>query len=293
MEPVEDQVAERSCGERSGDGLKYSVSTPVGTDVDRLADSAGIHAGERLAVGIRHGKDAVEPAERTRFETEHPSVLRVVQQVPCPQLSSRTMSVGDLRRHAQTSAVLWRLLYDAPVPTDAPFRSAYARPVRRRPCVSNADRETLARVYPGAIGQPVHVVPTGVDTEYFSPSPLRSPQAALRNLIFTGSMGLAAERRRHAVLLPRGDADHSAPMSPPSPLTIVGRAPTHAVRRLADDCPGVVVTGRVDDVRPYMTDAAVYVVPLRIGGGTRLKIFEAMAMARRSYPPRWARKDCR
>jgi len=36
----------------------------------------------------------------------------------------------------------------------------------------------------------------------------------------------------------------------------------------------------VDDVRPYMTDAAVYVVPLRIGGGTRLKIFEAMAMGK-------------
>jgi glycosyltransferase involved in cell wall biosynthesis len=42
--------------------------------------------------------------------------------------------------------------------------------------------------------------------------------------------------------------------------------------------PSVIVTGRVDDVRPYMDDAAVYVVPLRIGGGTRLKIYEAMAM---------------
>ena len=40
------------------------------------------------------------------------------------------------------------------------------------------------------------------------------------------------------------------------------------------------MTGRVDDVRPYMRDAAVYVVPLRIGGGTRLKIFEAMAMGK-------------
>jgi glycosyltransferase involved in cell wall biosynthesis len=43
---------------------------------------------------------------------------------------------------------------------------------------------------------------------------------------------------------------------------------------------GVAVTGRVDDVRPYMRDAAVYIVPLRIGGGTRLKIFEAMAMGK-------------
>jgi glycosyltransferase involved in cell wall biosynthesis len=62
-------------------------------------------------------------------------------------------------------------------------------------------------------------------------------------------------------------------------LTIVGRTPTPAVRKLAEDA-GVRVTGRVDDVRPYMKDAAVYIVPLRIGGGTRLKIFEAMAMGR-------------
>jgi glycosyltransferase involved in cell wall biosynthesis len=62
-------------------------------------------------------------------------------------------------------------------------------------------------------------------------------------------------------------------------LSIVGRAPTPAVKRLADEH-GIVVTGRVDDVRPYMREAAVYVVPLRIGGGTRLKIFEAMSMGK-------------
>ena len=62
-------------------------------------------------------------------------------------------------------------------------------------------------------------------------------------------------------------------------LSIVGRAPTPAVRRLAGQR-GVEVTGRVEDVRPYLADAAVYVVPLRIGGGTRLKIFEAMAAGR-------------
>ena len=59
-------------------------------------------------------------------------------------------------------------------------------------------------------------------------------------------------------------------------LSIVGRSPTAAVRRLAED-PRVQVTGRVDDVRPALHEAAVAVVPLRIGGGTRLKIFEAMA----------------
>ena len=64
-------------------------------------------------------------------------------------------------------------------------------------------------------------------------------------------------------------------------LSIVGRAPTPAVKRLASE-PGVVVTGTVDDVRPYLDEAAVYIVPLRIGGGTRLKIFEAMSMVPRT-----------
>jgi glycosyltransferase involved in cell wall biosynthesis len=62
-------------------------------------------------------------------------------------------------------------------------------------------------------------------------------------------------------------------------LSIVGRAPTPAVQRLAEIA-GVEVTGRVDDVRDYIGQAAVYIVPIRIGGGTRLKIFEAMGMAK-------------
>jgi polysaccharide biosynthesis protein PslH len=61
-------------------------------------------------------------------------------------------------------------------------------------------------------------------------------------------------------------------------LSIVGRAPTPAVRALASN--SVDVTGTVDDVRPYMEKASVYIVPLRIGGGTRLKIFEAMSMGK-------------
>jgi len=66
---------------------------------------------------------------------------------------------------------------------------------------------------------------------------------------------------------------------PDATLSIVGRAPTPAVKKLAE-IPGVEVTGRVDDVRPHIARGAVYVVPLRIGGGTRLKIFEAMAMGK-------------
>ena len=61
-------------------------------------------------------------------------------------------------------------------------------------------------------------------------------------------------------------------------LTVVGRNPYPGLIELSQKDPAIVVTGRVEDVRPYMERAAAYVVPLRIGGGTRLKIYEAMAM---------------
>jgi hypothetical protein len=60
-------------------------------------------------------------------------------------------------------------------------------------------------------------------------------------------------------------------------FTIVDRRPDPSILEIASDYPYVRVTGTVDDVRPYLWESAVSVVPLRIGGGTRLKIFEAMA----------------
>jgi len=141
--------------------------------------------------------------------------------------------------------------------------------------VSDADAAAFARLYPGAIRQPVHVVPTGVDVEYFSASP---SAAASKTVVFTGSMDWLPNEDamlffcREILPLVRSE-------EPDTRLVIVGRAPTPAVQALAREHV-VEVTGRVDDVRPYMDAAAVYVVPLRIGGGTRLKIFEAMAMGK-------------
>jgi glycosyltransferase involved in cell wall biosynthesis len=61
-------------------------------------------------------------------------------------------------------------------------------------------------------------------------------------------------------------------------LTVVGRNPSPRVLALARHDPAVRITGSVPDVRPFIERAAVFIVPLRIGGGTRLKIYEAMAM---------------
>jgi len=66
---------------------------------------------------------------------------------------------------------------------------------------------------------------------------------------------------------------------PEARFFVVGRQPHSRVTRLAAD-PAVIVTGQVADTRPYIAGAAVYVVPLRVGGGTRLKVLEAMALER-------------
>jgi glycosyltransferase involved in cell wall biosynthesis len=65
---------------------------------------------------------------------------------------------------------------------------------------------------------------------------------------------------------------------PSARLTIIGRNPSHTVTALQDEDPSITVTGTVEDVRPYLGKGAVSVVPLRVGGGTRIKIFESMAM---------------
>jgi glycosyltransferase involved in cell wall biosynthesis len=62
-------------------------------------------------------------------------------------------------------------------------------------------------------------------------------------------------------------------------LTVVGRNPYPGLVEMAKGDPSLEVTGRVEDVRPYMERAAAYVVPIRVGGGTRLKILEALACA--------------
>lgn len=141
--------------------------------------------------------------------------------------------------------------------------------------VSDADSQTFGRLFPGALRQPVHVIQTGVDTSYFTPMTGHERRA---HLVFTGSMdwlpnedGMLYFVREILPRIREVEADVT--------LSIIGRAPTPSVKKLAD-IPGVEVTGRVDDVRPHVAAGSVYIVPLRIGGGTRLKIFEAMSMAK-------------
>lgn len=139
--------------------------------------------------------------------------------------------------------------------------------------VSETDSECMRREY--GVGT-VSTVPTGVDTDYFQPAatPSRSPGT----LVFTGSMDWHPNEDGIRFFIDQIFPDIRQ-ACPDATVTIVGRNPTRALLRLAsdEDC-HTTVTGRVPDIRPFLEQAAVVIVPLRIGGGTRLKIFEAMAM---------------
>jgi sugar transferase (PEP-CTERM/EpsH1 system associated) len=203
--------------------------------------------------------------------------VNLPRRLPCPSvLFTHNVEAEIWRRHTENqSGRLGPFLYATQHRRMLRFEARTLARFDGVLAVSDADRETFARLYPGAIKAPVHVIPTGVDTEFFTPAP-SSPGS--RSLVFTGSMDWLPNEdamlffcREVLPLIRREEPDVT--------LSIVGRTPTAAVARLAQQA-GIVVTGRVDDVRPHIANAAVYIVPLRIGGGTRLKIFEAMSMGK-------------
>ena len=115
-----------------------------------------------------------------------------------------------------------------------------------------------------------YVIPNGVDTAYFDLSPEKNlvPE---NTLVFTGSMDW----------LPNDDAityfcKEILPLiwgiNSSVKLCVVGKSPSAAVKNLAVNDTRVTVTGRVEDVRPYISRSKIFIVPLRIGGGTARRL---------------------
>ena len=120
------------------------------------------------------------------------------------------------------------------------------------------------------------VVPNGVDTHFYVPTLSPGEPSESNVLVYTGMMGNLANTDA-ALYFVRQILPHVRRQLSDVKLYIVGKNPTVSVRDLGSE-EGVTVTGAVADVRPYIARAGVYIVPLRIGSGTRLKILEAFAM---------------
>ena len=141
--------------------------------------------------------------------------------------------------------------------------------------VSDRDQKQFRETY----GVPSEVIATGVDLEYLNFVPEKASGAATE-IVFTAAMDSFANIDGVQWFMdevwPR-----IAAANPAARVTIAGRNPEPKLVRQAKELrlPWT-FTGFVDDVRPHVHDAAVYIIPLRVGGGTRLKGYEAMALGR-------------
>jgi glycosyltransferase involved in cell wall biosynthesis len=122
--------------------------------------------------------------------------------------------------------------------------------------------------------QAIDVVPNGVDLEYFTPG---AGEQVPGSIVFCGLMNYAPNDQGMTWFLDRVFPLVRREVAG-ARVTVVGSGPSRALLSRASDA--VTVTGYVKDVRPHVAAGQVYVVPLLVGGGTRLKALEAMAMGK-------------
>jgi len=138
--------------------------------------------------------------------------------------------------------------------------------------VSELDAQTLQGMVPGVR---TLVVENGVDTTYFRP--IRGYEES--SLIYTGGMNMFANRDAVMWFIkeiwPRLKA-----VVPDLRFIAVGQDPPPEIKKIADRNRDIEIPGFVDDIRPWVSRAAAYIVPLRVGGGTRLKVVDAMAQGK-------------
>lgn len=195
--------------------------------------------------------------------------------LPCPTvLFQHNVEAEIWRRHTEVAqSAVRRAYFQEQWRRMRRFEGSECRRFNHVVAVSEGDAALMRSAYGLA---ECSSVPTGVDTEYFRPEPGRVQQPL--ELVFTGALDW----------MPNEDAieffaNEVLPLlhreEPGITLTVVGRNPTSRLKALASRQPALTLAGAVPDVRPYMNRAAAFIVPIRVGGGTRLKIFEAMSMS--------------
>ncbi len=152
------------------------------------------------------------------------------------------------------------------------YEADVARRFSRCVVVSEADAAHLRRVAPEAR---IEVIPSGVDTEYFSPDPNAVVEPL--SMTLTGSFVWRPRHQSLFILLTKIFAKVKAQL-PGAKLYVVGKGVPQYLRQLAREISGVTIVGQVPDVRPYIARSALLINYLESGGGIALKVLEAMAM---------------
>ena len=157
------------------------------------------------------------------------------------------------------------------------MRHFEARAFREADTVLAVSSEDLEQIDALAGPGKAMLVENGVDIDYYSPA--NEPVGRMDKLVFVGSMDWLPNIDGMKWFV-RDILPAIREIRPEASITIVGRSPHPDIQALHDPTAGISVTGTVEDVRPFVHEASVVVVPLRFGGGTRLKILEAFAMGK-------------
>lgn len=203
------------------------------------------------------------------FDFVHAAVLRPAHLGGATVCFTHNVEAEIFERHAKTAASApLRWLWGSQAAKMRRFEREALGRFTRVVAVSERDAKKFA-----AQGlTTARAIPTGVDLDFFS---WQAPAGGSPVVVFTGSMDWEANvdgiRFYIDEVWPRVRAQ-----VPHAQLRVVGKNPPAAL--VQRNVPGVSFTGFVDDVRDHARDAQAFVIPLRVGGGTRIKAFEAMAM---------------
>ncbi|MEO7051059.1 MAG: TIGR03087 family PEP-CTERM/XrtA system glycosyltransferase [Rhodanobacter sp.] len=203
------------------------------------------------------------------FVMAHPQLRRVMDFVD--------VDSDKWRQYAQANRGLKRVIYQREARRLAEFEHAVAAQFDASVLVSEAEAAFFRQQVPAAADK-VHGIPNGVDGEYWDPqriypNPYRSAERAV---VFVGAMDYRANVHA-AQWFAREVWPRILAGCPDAHFYIVGSEPTAAVRALGE-LAGITVTGRVEDVRPYLAHAHAVAAPLRIARGIQNKVLEALAM---------------
>jgi len=179
------------------------------------------------------------------------------------------------RAYAETATPAMRAVYRREFDRLVKFEAGVLAAAEVGIMISETERQLQAGFLPAGAHK-LHVIPNGVDVDYFAPA--AQPGGDRPLIVLCGRMdyppNIDGARWFAQEILPRVRRRR-----PDAAFRIVGAAPAPAVRALAS-LPGVEVTGAVPDVRPHLAEAAVVVAPLRIARGIQNKVLEGMAAGR-------------
>jgi glycosyltransferase involved in cell wall biosynthesis len=263
---VETVVVGRSVPPKSGPGFYARLAANL---LSPLPYSVASHNSRGLREALRHHA-ATRPVDLWHCEwTPYAEALRAVP--------GRRVVVAH-----NVESVIWRRYYETEKGTLRrwyvgrqwrKFERFERRALAEAECTIAVSDVDAGRFRQDFGVERVDVVENGVDTAYFRPAGTRRTAG---RLLFLGSLDWRPNLDGVARLL-----DDIFPAvraaEPDATLALVGRNPPAWLRRRVAETPGVSLHADVPDVRPYLADSAVMVVPLRIGGGSRLKILESLA----------------